>query len=278
MTTDLAEIDNQCRWKQRPPSSFPSRWACEWGFDDFGLWQSFKVKGILYKMRYICPGSFLMGSPADESERDNDETQHKVTLTQGYWLAETTVSQALWQAVMGNTPSRFQQDDNIDLPVENISWDDCQQFFEQLNSLIPGLALTLPTEAQWEYACRAGTQTPFTTGQQLTAEQANYNGHHPYNYGETGEYRKKTVAVDAFEPNAWGLLQMHGNVWEWCKDGMRDYSQQGEFDPVGDVDRPRRVVRGGSWFHDALNCRSAFRINIARVNASDDIGLRVAQV
>ncbi len=278
MTTDLAEIDNKCRWKQRPPSSFPSRWACEWGFDDYGLWQSFKVKGILYKMRYICPGSFLMGSPDDEPERDIDETQHQVTLTQGYWLGETTVSQALWQAVMGNNPSRSQQDGNINLPVECISWDDCQQFCAQLNSLIPGLALTLPTEAQWEYACRAGTQTPFSTGAQLTTEQANYHGHYPYSNGAKGEYRKKTVAVDAFEPNAWGLLQMHGNVYEWCKDGMRDYSQQAATDPVGDVDRPERVVRGGSWIYGARLCRSAYRSDYGSSNYRFNIGLRVTQI
>jgi sulfatase modifying factor 1 len=285
---DLSEIDTKQRWQQRPPKVFPSPWASEWGFDEYGLWQSFMVKGISHTMRYIPPGSFLMGSQEDEPERNSDETQHPVTLTQGFWMGETTVTQQLWLAVAGTNPSSFQEEEsqnNTDgqaqLPVEKVSWNDCEQFCQQLNQLVPGLSLILPTEAQWEYACRAGTQTPFSTGEQLTTEQANYDGDDPYNNGEKGEYRSKTVAADAFTPNPWGLYQMHGNVWEWCRDGNSDYQAQPETDPVGEPDTDEqsdRVLRGGSWLGSGRFCRSASRNWGLRVGASGSIGLRVTQV
>jgi hypothetical protein len=169
-------------------------------FDDYGLWQCFRVKGILCKMRFICHGSFLMGSPDAEAERFDDETQHPVTLTEGFWLGETAVTQQLWEAVMGNNPSHFKSD-KAQLPVETVSWHDCQAFCLRINKLLPGLALTLPTEAQWEYACRAGTQTPFFTGQLLTTNQANYNGR------DIIESRGKTVAVGFFPPMLGGCCR-----------------------------------------------------------------------
>ena len=249
---DLAEIDNRRRWQQRPPKSFPSRWANEWGFDNYGLWQCFIIKGIRCKMRYIPPGSFLMGSPESEAGRFDNETQHEVTLTQGFWLGETTVTQQLWQAVMGNNPSRIEGEQ---LPVETVTWDDCQQFCRQIIELISGLVLTLPTEAQWEYACRAGTETPFSTGQELTKTEANYDS-------------DKTMAVDAFAPNAWGLKQMHGNVDEWCQDDVEVNSEQ----------RDVRPLRGGSWINSGRICRSAYRCASGRGDASYIVGLRVTQV
>lgn len=231
---DLTTFDTQKRWQLRPPPQFPAPWAVEWGSDEYGLWQTFAVKGIPLTMRYIPPGKFLMGSPKNEPERDDDEQQHPVEITEGFWLAETTVTQVLWRAVMGDNPSDFNPktndkvNDNTEeeLPVEQVSWDDCQQFFKQLNQLIPELHLTFPTEAQWEYACRAGSQTPFNTGENLTTEQANYNGNYPYADFDRGVSRGKTVPVKRFQPNAWGLYQMHGNVWEWCLDSRRDYPKK----------------------------------------------------
>lgn len=273
---DLAEIDTRQRWQQRPPKEFPSSWASEWGFDEYGLWQRFVVKGIYCKMRYIAPGTFLMGSPENEPERFDNEIQHQVTLTDGFWLAETTVTQQLWQAVMGENPSYFKVSEQ--LPVEQVSWDDCQQFCQQLNQCVPGLSVDLPTEAQWEYACRAGTQTPFSTGEQLTTEQANYDGNYPYNDGPKGEYREKTVVVDAFTPNPWGLMQMHGNVWEWCKDGFSEYKSPMQVDPVADPDSELRPLRGGGWIYFGRGCRSADRLAYRRGDASFNFGLRVTQV
>ncbi|MCJ8271401.1 MAG: formylglycine-generating enzyme family protein, partial [Psychrosphaera sp.] len=246
--------------------------------DKYGLFIEVAIKGVNLKLRYVPKGSFLMGSPEDEPERLGRETQHAVMLMQGFWLGETTVSQQLWQAVMGDNPSRYKADNNEILPVESVSWDDCQKFCERFNKLLPGFELTLPTEAQWEYACRAGTQTPFSTGQQLTTAQANYDGNHPYNDGAKGEWRETTVAVDKFPLNSWGLIQMHGNVWEWCQNSMQDYSKKTEIDPVGGSGRPMRVVRGGSWMGIANYCRSAYRSSNARDFANGFIGLRVTQV
>ena len=143
-------------------------------------------------MRFIQPGEFLMGSPESEKDRstngDDTETQHRVVLTEGYWLADTACTQELWGAVMGENPSNFKGD--LQNPVEQVSWDDItQKFLPRLNKLVPGLNLTLPTEAQWEYACRAGTTTVFSFGDRITPEQVNYDGNYPYADGKKGEYQ-----------------------------------------------------------------------------------------
>ncbi len=133
------------------------------------------------------------------------------------------------------------------------------EFLPRLNALLPGLDARLPTEAQWEYACRAGTSTPFSFGTTITTEQVNFDGNHPYGGGSRGSYREKTVAVGSLPPNAWGLYEMHGNVWEWCADWYGEYAAGAQTDPVGPSKRPVRVVRGGSWGISAQGCRSAFR-------------------
>ncbi len=286
---DLTTSDVRKRWQLRPPPQFPAPWAVEWGTDEYGLWQTFAVKGIPLKMRYIPPGQFLMGSPENETERRDNEHQHPVKITQGFWLAETTVTQALWKAVMGNNPSHFNPktnekvNDNIEeeLPVEQVSWDGCQQFFKQLNQLVPELYLTFPTEAQWEYACRAGSDTPFNTGVNITTEQANFNGDYPYadvSNGEgKGENRGRTVPVKSFQANAWGLYQMHGNLREWCLDYWRYYpknSNNPQYDPMGPLENISAVLSGGSWFDSARGCRSAYSKSYHRFNRSSDIGVR----
>ncbi len=244
------------------PQPFPPPWADAWGDDRFGLWATLAVGGLTQRVRYLPPGSFLMGSPPDEPDRHEDEgPQHLVTLTEGLWLADTACTQGLWLGVMGGeNPSRLKGD--LELPVERVSWKDVQQFLSRLQAHLPaGIEAVLPTEAQWEYACRAGTTTPFSFGQQIGTNQVNYDGNYPYNNGPKGEYREKTIAVKALPANAWGLYQMHGNVWEWCADAMRDYAGDAVTDPSGATGQGVKgfAVRGGSWIFRAQSARSARR-------------------
>ena len=232
------------------------QWCEHLGLDQYGIFADLKVKGCEQRMRWIPPGQFLMGSPNEEEERRNDETLHEVILTRSFWLAETTCTQALWQQIMGDNPSHFKGED---LPVENVSWNDVNSFLSKLNERKPGLGLCLPTEAQWEYACRAGRQTPFWFGDNITTDQVNYHGNEPYNDGEKGIYRAKTLAVKAMVPNGWGLYLMHGNVWEWCADWYGDYPSTQAVDPKGPETGRYRVLRGGSWVSNGRSVRSAYR-------------------
>nr|WP_218187966.1 formylglycine-generating enzyme family protein [Desulfosarcina cetonica] len=197
-------------------------WATDFGLDGYGIYADFQIKSVSQRMRWIMPGKFLMGSPETEPERYEDEHRHEVILTQGYWLGETTCTQAFWKAVMGNNPSRFKGDDR---PVENVSWNECQDFIKKLNAAIPGLDVELPTEAQWEYACRAGTVTPFHFGETIGTNQANFDENYPYDNAPQGEYHQETVSVKTFPCNAWGLYEMHGNVYEWCADWIGPYPE-----------------------------------------------------
>lgn len=205
---------------------------------------------------WIEPGEFMMGSPENEAERGNNERQHQVVLSRGYWLADTACTQALWQAVMDDNPSRFKGQNK---PVENVSWKDVRSFIEQLNALVPEGGFRLPTEAEWEYACRAGTTSPFWFGDQITPEQVNYDGNFPYAGGQEGQYRKETVEVKALPCNSWGLYQMHGNVWEWCQDWYGDYVLDAVVDPTGPAEGVLRVLRGGCWINFGRYVRSALR-------------------
>ena len=197
-----------------------------------------------------------MGSPDHEPDRSGDERQHQVLLTRGLWLADTTCTQALWKAVMGENPSRFK---GAERPVEQVDWEQVQAFIGRLNAAVPGLDLRLPTEAEWEYGCRAGTATPFSFGKTITTDQVNYDGNNPYADGEKGPWRQETVEVKALPCNAWGLYQMHGNVWEWCQDWYGDYPEGTTIDPPGAPSGGRRVLRGGGWANEAQNLRSAYR-------------------
>jgi formylglycine-generating enzyme required for sulfatase activity len=254
------------------PLTFPFPWAVDWGQDKYGLWQSFACRGVLQQLRWIPPGRFLMGSPPDEPERWDNERQHEVVLTQGFWLADTACTQGLWRAVMSNNPSRFTGDDN--LPVDSVSWDDCMEFISRINRLIPGIDLRLPTEAQWEYACRAGTLTPFSFGPQITTDQVNFDGNYPFHGGMKGEYRQKTVVVKSLPGNNWGLFEMHGNLWERCSDWRCDYEAGTVTDPQGTARDVNRVLRGGSWNNNGRNARSASRGGGAPGRHDGVIGLR----
>ena len=214
------------------------------------------TNSIGMKFVWIPPGSFMMGSPKNEERREDDETQHKVTLTKGFYMGVHLVTQEQWQTVTGNNPSHFKGEKN--LPVEQVSWEDCQEFIKKLRDK-DKKPYRLPTEAEWEYSCRAGTTTPFHFGETISTDQANYDGNFTYGNGNKGVYREKTTPVGSFPANAFGLYDMHGNVWQWCQDWYGDYPQKDVVDPKGLEKGEFRVLRGGSWGNHPLYCRSACR-------------------
>jgi formylglycine-generating enzyme required for sulfatase activity len=224
------------------------------------------------KFAWIPPGSFVMGSPKEEAGRVENETQHKVTLTKGFYMGVYTVTQEEWQAVMGNNPSLIKGEKN--LPVEQVSWDDCQEFIKKLREK-DKKPYRLPTEAEWEYACRAGTKTPFCFGDTISTDQANYNGNQIYGTGKKGVYRQKTTPVGSFPANAWGLYDTHGNLWEWCQDWRGDYPQNDVVDPQGPDAGQYRVLRGGSWNLSPVLCRSANRGGVGPGSRYGLIGFRL---
>ena len=232
------------------------------------------IHGVEYAFRWCPPGTFMMGSPDNETGRYSNETQHKVTLTQGFWILETEVTQEMWKSVMGHNPSKFQDASNH--PVEQVSWNDCQEFILKLTASSE-YAFSLPTEAQWEYACRAGTTTPFNFGDMLNGMQANCDGSRPYGTSMEGISMKKTMAVGSYPPNALGLYDMHGNVAEWCLDDERKYTYSADDlkDPVGDLYSSSYVTRGGDWDRDATYCRSARRYNDDKSSRNYQYGFRL---
>ena len=257
------------------PDPFPPPWANDWGEDDeHGLWLALTVGEARQVFRWISPGRFLMGSPVDEPQRRDGEVQHQVTLSRGFWLADTACTQAFWQAVTGSNPSSFQGDPRN--PVEQVSWDEVQAFIGELQRRLPGLPVRLPSEAEWEYACRAGTTTSFSFGDRITPELVNYNGRYPYAGGEKGPYRQKTVPVASLPASGWGLYGMHGNVWEWCADWYADYPTEPQVDPQGPQTGGARVLRGGSWYGDGRLVRSANRFRSEPGRRYHNTGFRLA--
>ncbi|MDF1816771.1 MAG: formylglycine-generating enzyme family protein, partial [Verrucomicrobiales bacterium] len=239
------------------------------------------TNGIGMEMVFLPPGKFQMGSPENKEDRLDDEVLHEVELTRGFWLGKYEVTQRAWIAVMGENPSSFP---NLNAPVEKVSWNDVTKFCEILTErewnagrLPANWQYALPTEAQWEYACRAGTETPFFWGKTLNGKRANCDGTNPYGTVITGPYIQRTATVGSYQPNPWGLYDMHGNVYEWCLDWYGEY-EVGKPDPQGPVSGENRVMRGGSWFDLAGDCRSALRLRNNPEFSDFDIGFRVATV
>ena len=232
--------------------------------------------GVQLSMIFIPSGNFQMGSPSSEADRSDDEGQHGVRISHGFWMGRYDVTQAQWQAVMGNEPSSF--NDHLkgpDLPMVQVSWDDCQRFILRLNGQGKG-TFRLPTEAEWEYACRAGSLGP--------------------RYGDLdaiawhlGNSDYETHPGGGKKPNAFGLYDMQGNVWQWCQDWYgpyhgtvwqwcRDHSlfRDGfQVDPQGARSGPGRVIRGGAWSLDAPDCRSAYRYYHPQDYQNSNLGLRI---
>lgn len=235
------------------------------------------------KLVRIEPGKFQMGSPSSEAGRGDDEVQHEVEITKPFCLGIYTVTQAQYKQVMGMKPSRFspkgdEQEkvsglNTYDFPVENVNWDEAMDFCRIVSMLPPvrdkGWVVDLPTEAEWEYTCRAGTETAFHFGNSLSSQQANFNGDKPYGDAPKGPFLERTTKVGSYEVNAWGFYDMHGNVLQWCKDWYtKDYSSAGK-------ESSERVARGGYWLKDAKGCRAARRLAVGPDARGSALGFRV---
>ena len=249
-------------------------------------------QGVSLEMLLIPAGTFMMGSPESEKGRSDNETQHEVTLTKPFYMGKYEATQDQWEAVMGDNPSRNK---GTKLPVTDVSWNACQEFIKKLNATTNG-GYRLPTEAEWEYACRAGTTTAYSFGDSLTKVDANIKG------GIIEVYRRKSLSmfgesfhetrrlvdaninastktVGSYKPNAFGLYDMHGNVWEWCEDRKADYPTGALTDPKGPAKGEYRVLRGGS-FLSGSKARSSVRGDIGqplRPIGSSLIGFRLAR-
>jgi formylglycine-generating enzyme required for sulfatase activity len=285
--------------KVEPWAPIPA-WVTDLGEDGFGHWRTFQVKGVSQRLRWIPPGAFPMGSPETEAGRYDDESpQHLVRITRGFWLFDSPCTQALWKAVMGKNPSQFRSPTR---PVETVSWDDCQSFLERLNRLLDGASFSLPSEAQWEYACRAGTATSTYAGDMEILGDFNapvldpiawYLGNCGVDFelkkgfdvsGFPGkQYESKTGGthpVGGKAPNPWGLHDMLGNVWEWCRDGWdrEFYRKSPGDDPVAPAGASaRRVIRGGSWLADARYVRAASRDDYHPGTRDNALGFRCGE-
>ena len=244
---NLAELGIWCELNQTPAG--PSKR------------QNFITNSLGMKFAWVPPGTFWMGSPDSENGRRKDEILHRVTLTEGFYLAIHPVTQAYWREVVGNKDTGFQGED---LPIECVSWDDSQDFLCRLGER-DGNLYRLPTEAEWEYSCRAGTTSPFCFGDTVSEQQAIFSG-------------SQTSRVGAFPPNAWGLHDMHGNVWEWCSDRYGNYPTDRVVDPKGPYTGKYRVLRGGSFFNRLWSVRSASRSRQVAEHRGANVGFRPVMV
>lgn len=236
--------------------------------------KTFEVAGTRFTMVLVPPGRFWMGSLFTEEERGKDEKRHRAIVSKPFYIGKYPVTQGQWKAVMGKNPAHFKlrfSAKSETLPVEQVSWQDCLAFCHKTG-------FALPTEVQWEYACRAGTLTPFNLGENITTERINYDGNYPYGKGAKGEDRQRTVPVGSLpNANGWGGFDFHGNVWEWCLDSYGGYPKDDIADFVYPLTTNTRVVRGGSWYSYAWLCRSAIRSELSPEHASDAVGVRVVK-
>lgn len=227
---------------------------------------------------HLPPGRFLMGSPATEPGHREDETLHEVTLTRGFWMGRDEVTQGEWRRVMGEAephpekPSPFRHDDPR-YPVVSVSYADVAEFLRRLEALSPGNRFRLPTEAEWEYACRAGTTSAFSTGRSLTGAEADLDAR----ADPGGAWLGHPAPVGSFAPNTWGLHDLHGNAWEWTSDWYAPYPSGPTTDPRGPATGTLKVIRGGSWYFDAANARSAARATHAPEDWGFSLGFRIVR-
>ena len=234
------------------------------------------TNSIGVKLVLIPKGTFMMGSPESEQGRYENETQHEVTISKDYYLGVYEVTQAQYEKVMGKNLSYFQGakvgNENADLPVENVSWDEAVKFCKKLSALPEekkaGRVYRLPTEAEWEYACRAGSKTAYSFDDE--------EGLLPEYGWFSRNSSRRTHTVGLLEPNAWGLHDMHGNVWEWCSDWYEEYPKGAVSDPTGPKEGSYRVLRGGCWGNEAADCRSAFRSGYDPSLRFNGLGFRLA--
>ena len=247
---EIAKVEKECEARSK---ALNMPWTIEGNLDP----------RIKLEMVLIPAGKFVMGSPKKEKGRDDDETQHEVTLTKSYYMSKYQVTQEQWEAVMGKNPSGIK---GAQLPVTDISWDDCQNFIRKLNGLTKS-KYWLPTEAEWEYACRAGTTTAYSFGAKITPKDANYDD------SKLG----KPVEVGRYNPNAFGLYDMHGNVWEWCEDWKADYPKGAVIDPKGHTTGTGRVLRGGSFIVNGSSACSSYRNSLSPAYRSRINGFRLAR-
>ena len=231
--------------------------------------KTFTITDLSMEMLWVKPGTFEMGSPSSEKDREDDETLHTVTLTQGFHLGKHEVTQSQWEKVMGSNPSKYK---GADRPVEQVSWTDVTSFCAKLTAseqaagrLPAGMTYQLPTEAQWEYACRAGTKTALSFGDVLTSAPANISAG-----------RGETMDVGKYAANTWGFHDMHGNVHEWCSDWYGDYPTGAVSDPVGPADGSYRILRGGSRNLTGYSARSALRLSPEPAYSNSSIGFRLS--
>ncbi|MFB2935027.1 formylglycine-generating enzyme family protein [Aerosakkonemataceae cyanobacterium BLCC-F154] len=253
-----------------------SRKQAEFFTEDLG-------NGVILEMVAISSGTFLMGSPTDERESlDYEKPKHSVTI-KPFFMGKFQVTQAQWETVAGfpivkiglnPEPSSFK---GANRPVEQVSWYEAVEFCERLSQKT-GQNYRLPSEAEWEYACRAGTTTPFHFGETITTDLANYNGNYVYASGSKGIYRQQTTEVRSFPANAFGLYDMHGNVWEWCADHWHDNYEGAPNDAsiwLSSDESLIRLLRGGSWGNNPEHCRSACRYDYNADDGNDGIGFRI---
>jgi formylglycine-generating enzyme required for sulfatase activity len=266
---------------------------------------SHQISKLTIEWAEIPSGTFTMGSPKNEIGRQDNETQHKVQL-HAFKMSKYPITVGQFKAFVDDTNYKTDAEKNIggflgswiitgglgykagvnwkcdelgnlrpttefNHPVIHISWNDAKNFADWMDC-------RLPTEAEWEYACRAGTTTPFNTGENLTSSQANYFGFDPYNNNPKGEFRRKTLPVGSFNPNAWGLYDMHGNVWEWCNDWDGNYPSSAQINPKGPSFGSARIIRGGNWVSPANNCRSAERRNSPSILRTAGTGFRLVSI
>jgi formylglycine-generating enzyme required for sulfatase activity len=245
------------------------------------------------KLVRIPAGKFVMGSPGSEAEREVGEDQHAVAITRSFYLGVHTVTQGQYENVMGKNPSFFHPKNggSVDHPAEQVPWNDARVFCTKLSALAEekkaGRTYRLPSEAEWEYACRAGTNTTVNAGDALSSKQANFNGNFPYGGADKGPFLRQTAKVGSYTPNAWGLYDMHGNVWQWCNDWYDPdyYKKSPKENPKGPEmgvmatgfdDNFFVVVRGGCWLDEGRACRSARRFRLQQNERYRWTGFRVA--